>query len=49
MSKRTVYSYCNKCKKNVPIKFLMKVEGSREQVQCTVCETLFWIGGGYGR
>jgi transcription elongation factor Elf1 len=42
------YAYCSKCKSNQEIKYTYKVEGSRQEVQCKSCGSLFWIGGGYG-
>jgi hypothetical protein len=47
MSKR--YAYCNKCKGDREIKYTYKLEGSRQEVKCVTCGSLFWIGGGYGR
>jgi len=41
-------SYCSLCKADRPIIYTRKVEGSRQEVKCTSCESLFWIGGGYG-
>lgn len=36
-------AYCNKCESYRSIEYTGKVEGSRLEVRCVRCKTLFWI------